>query len=273
MLAHDNKDVEKILLGKGIAFSKKEGDEVDKSKIDRKFRLESNDLTSKFIELVNEIPVSQIELTDKIVRQAEQELKIKFDDSIYIGLADHLNYALKRLKDGEELPNAFLWEIKKYYPKEFQTALNTLETIYYYTKVKPSENEASFIALHFVNAQKINSDNIEKSSINDLTIIRDFISIIQYHYSINLDDTSLNYSRFITHLKFFLHRLQESQRYETEDLQLFKQVAQKYPEAFTCVNKLNVYLKNKMNVTMTTEEQLYFMLHVNRLTERVRKNE
>ncbi|MCM2676374.1 CAT RNA binding domain-containing protein [Alkalicoccobacillus plakortidis] len=127
ILAHDENFVEKVLLGRGLAFGKKErGDEVDQDKVDKIFTLESKELVDSFVHLVGEIPINHLELTNSIVKEAEKELEITFNDSIYIGLTDHINYALHRHRQGEHMRNAFLWEIKKFYPKEFKVALKAL---------------------------------------------------------------------------------------------------------------------------------------------------
>lgn len=267
ILAHDEKMLERVLLGRGIAFSKKEGDEVDRSKIDKIFILESRELVDKFVNLVGEIPTNHLELTNSIVKDAEERLDIKFNDSIYIGLADHINYALYRHKKGEHIQNAFLWEIKKFYPKEYMAALAALEIIFYYEKVKLTEDEASFIALHFVNGQNVEA-NLAYQGNNESAVILDILNIIKFHYNIEIEEDSINYSRFVTHLRFFLQRVNRQARYEAEDNHLFLQVREKYPKAYQCALKINVYLKSKMKVTMTTEEQLYFILHINRLTAR-----
>lgn len=267
ILAHDEKMSERVLLGRGIAFGKKEDDEVDESKIDKIFILESQELVDKFVHLVGEIPTNHLELTDKIVKEAEKQLKVNFNDSIYIGLADHINYALFRFKNGEQIQNAFLWEIKKFYPKEYQVALDMLETIYYYEKVKLSEDEASFIALHFVNGQNTNYD-INLKGINETIIIQDVFNIIKFHYTIEIEEDTLNFSRFVTHLRYFLQRITRQERYGSGENQLFDQVSIKYKKAYQCVLKINSYLIKKLETEMTIDEQLYFILHINRLTDR-----
>lgn len=267
ILAHDEKMAERILLGRGIAFGKKENDKVDETKIDKIFILESQELVDKFVHLVGEIPTNHLELTDKIVKEAENRLHVKFNDSIYIGLADHINYALFRFKNGEQIQNAFLWEIKKFYPNEFQVALDILEIIFYYEKVKLSDDEASFIALHFVNGQNSNYD-LNLNGIKETIIIQDTFNIIKFHYSIDIEENTLNYSRFVTHLRYFLQRITRQERYDADENQLFDQVSTKYVQAYKCVLKINNYLIKKIDIKMTKEEQLYFILHINRLTDR-----
>lgn len=267
IMAHDEKQLEKILLGKGIAFNQREGDEVDQSKIDKIYTLESKELVDRFVNLVGEIPLNHLELTNTIVKEAENELDIKFNDSIYIGLTDHINYALFRAKKGEYIKNAFLWEVKKFYPKEYKVALKALDTIYYYEKVKLTEDEASFIALHFVNGQNL-QPHLDIKGNNENAIILDILNIIKFHFKIEIEEESLNYTRFITHLRYFLQRINNQVRYFSEDDQLFNQAKMNYPETYNCLLRIDAYFKSKMNVSMTMEEQLYFILHINRLTTR-----
>ncbi|WP_064504152.1 BglG family transcription antiterminator LicT [Alkalihalobacillus trypoxylicola] len=267
ILAHDEKSVEKILLGKGIGFGKKEGDEVTEEKVEKIFTLETKELVDSFVNLVHEIPIKHFELTNIIIKEAEKQLNTTFNDSIYIGLTDHINYALFRHKQGEHIRNAFLWEIKKFYPQEYKVALHALETIYYYEKIKLTEHEASFIALHFVNGQNVESD-IDIKGNRENAVILDILNIIKFHFKMEIEEDSINYSRFVTHLRFFLERINGQVRYDSDDNQLFKQVKAKYTDTYQCILKIDAYFQSKMNVSMTTEEQLYFILHINRLTNR-----
>ena len=65
-----------------------------------------------------------MELATKIINDAEESLNYTFDDMTYIGLADHISYALNRYKKGHKITNALLFEIKKFYPKEYAVGGN-----------------------------------------------------------------------------------------------------------------------------------------------------
>ena len=92
----------------------------DKSKIEKIFRIDSKDLQNRFVKLVNDMPANHLELTKKIIDFAEKELNVQFDDSIFVGLADHISFSIKRAKENDQLKNALLWEIKKFYKLEFE---------------------------------------------------------------------------------------------------------------------------------------------------------
>lgn len=60
---------------------------------------------------------------------------------MYITLADHINFAIERQKDGVAIKNALLWEIKKFYNHEFlvgKEALSIIKTslVLLYQKMK-----------------------------------------------------------------------------------------------------------------------------------------
>ena len=94
--------------------------------------------------------------------------------------------------------------------------------------------------------------------------IQDILSIVKYTYNIELNDNSLNYERFVTHLRFFFKRLKDRELAEDKDDFLLKQVKNKYKNAYNCMLKIEKYL----NVELTDEEKLYLTLHIQRVTQR-----
>lgn len=52
---HDENNREIVLMGKGIGFQKKVGDEVAEDKIEKKFVLDSEDEVGKFSELIERV--------------------------------------------------------------------------------------------------------------------------------------------------------------------------------------------------------------------------
>lgn len=266
VLAENDQQLEFILLGKGIAYKKGKNDLVEKEKIDKTFVLSSPLISKQFIELFKEIPINHVELSNKIIKDAEQKLNLTFDDNIYIALADHINYALNRYKKGEKLKNVLLWEIKKFYKKEFDEALVALKTIEYYEGIKFEEDEAGFIALHFVNAEH---DSMEmKQTILATETVEEILKIVKFHYGIEIDDSSLNYSRFLTHIQYFARRLFTKELSYEEDDCLYYEIKERYPEAYDCSCKIANYIFKKFDIMITHEEMLYFMLHINRVTQR-----
>ncbi|MBU5594309.1 PRD domain-containing protein [Amphibacillus sp. MSJ-3] len=267
VLVEDQNKDKKIVLGKGVGFHAKVNDKLDEAKVEQVFVLEDASQEKKLKHMTKFASIEYVDLTRKIIDQAEQDLGVTFNDSVFIGLLDHISYALQRTSQSGHLKNALIWEIKKFYKAEFQAALTALKLIEAEEKVQLSEDEAGFIAMHFVNGQQ--SNVAKKTPMHDAEVIQDILNIIKFHFKMEVDETTVNFSRFIIHMRYFLQRIHDpSERRNTIEPELFIQVYEKYPDTYKCVEKIAVYLKKKLNVTITKEEMFYLMLHINRLTLR-----
>lgn len=266
LLAEDEKQNEVILMGRGIAFQKKNGDPLDETKIEKRFVFDASELNDKFEKLFETVPVKYLELSSFIIEMAQKELQVQLDNSIYIGLTDHISYAISRYEEGQTLRNVLLWEIKKFHPAEFKVALKALEMIEYETKIKMEEDEAGFIAMHFVNAQ--HSGEEMNKTIVVTKMVQDILQIVEYHYQLKLDEDSLSYMRFVTHIRYFARRLFTDTIISEEDDILFEQVKARSPEAYKCAVKVRNYINEFYNKDLTQDEMIYFMLHINRVCSR-----
>lgn len=195
----NNKKEELVVMGRGIAFQKKPGDLVDETKIEKIFALKNNDMSEKFKTLLYEVPVEYIVITEEVIKIASSRLGRKLNDSFYISLTDHLHFAVQRIEKGYEIKNALLWEIKRFYKEEFAIGMETVHLIKDKLGVELPEDEAGFIAMHLVNSDL----NQEMPNIANITkVMQNILNIVKYHYKMEFDEESLNYFRFLTHLKF-----------------------------------------------------------------------
>ena len=96
----DENENEVILLGSGIAFKRKIDDEIPLCSVDKIFSLKKSENKSKFYELISDIPMEYIKLTEEIILMAEEKLEKKLDESLYLLLTDHIHYAVERSKEG-----------------------------------------------------------------------------------------------------------------------------------------------------------------------------
>ncbi|MGF7430845.1 PRD domain-containing protein [Thermoanaerobacterium thermosaccharolyticum] len=190
-------------------------------------------------------------------------LNTKLNDYIYVTLTDHIYNAIKMFDEGLENPNPLIWEIKKFYPKEFQIGLKALEFIEDELNKKLPDDEAGNIALHLINAQINSSFNKVENVAEQTKKIHDILNIVMYTYGITLDEKSISYERFITHLRFFFQRLNKKEQLKEVDDYLFKKVKTKYKKAYDCMLKIEKYLETELS----NEEKLYLTLHIQRVTQ------
>lgn len=253
---------EKIITGRGIGFKKKIGDLVDQSLIEKQFSLTSQELLPKFTELLSEISLEVITVSEIIINYATTSLGQKLQDSIYISLTDHIHYAIERQKQGFFIPNGFLWETKKLYAKEFKIAEYALEIINERLGIKLPEDEAGFITFHIINAQL----NDSMSNIITMTkIMREILHIVKYYFKFEYDEESLTYQRFIVHLKFFAHRMLNNNVTKCHDIALLEIIKHQYQQAFLCTQRVAKHLEQHYDHTLTEDETLYLTIHIERL--------
>ncbi|MEK4854539.1 PRD domain-containing protein [Paenibacillus sp. FSL H7-0756] len=266
LLTKNQKGKEVIVMGRGISFNKVAGDYVDPAKVDKIFLLNENEFTARLTELLNDIPVAHLELASSIVTYASGVLHTELNDNLYLTLTDHIHFALERFEKGIQLKNAMLFEIKRFYRKEFGIGLDALKMIEQTTGLSLGEDEAGFIALHLVNARM---DGTEvRSTIKMTEIVQNILNIVTYHYKVVLDETSLNYSRFLTHLQYFSMRVLKKETNNSGEEFLYNQVRVTYVKAFECVGKINEYLEKSHGQSLSKDEYVYLTIHIQRVTER-----
>lgn len=262
-LVLNNSNHEEIIMGKGVGFGKKENDTIDESKIEKRFVLEDKTSVKAFQELLNRIDIEDIELASDIIQDGEQELGYICNNSILLTLSDHIGFMLKRAKEKILFLTPLEWDIKMIYPNEFKYACSAVKKIRKQTGLDIPEQEAAFIALHFINAHYEGKDMTE--TILSSKIIQNVIDIAKYHYKVEFDETSFNFSRFVTHIRYFVMR-QLHNEIINNDSSLINIIALKYPNDYKCAKKIKEFLEKKYQWEIGNDELLYLSLHLNCLS-------
>ena len=266
----DEKGEEKIVMGRGICFKKKTGEEILPEVVDKTFSLAEGEVSSKFQALIQDIPLEHMELGEEIIAEARRRLGKKLNDMIYISLIDHVHTSIIRFLDGVTVKNVLLWDIRRFYLDEFQIGLWALERIRETCKVELPEDEAGFIALHLANAQM--DQEIMHNMYEITRIMQEVVNIVKYYFQLTFDEDDVYYYRFITHLKFFAKRLVEQKIYTEDDNDdLWEVIRGKYPKAFGCVEKIMQFIQKKYEYGLSKEEQLYLTIHIERVVNKTKQ--
>lgn len=265
VIASDGQGREAVLMGKGIGFGCKAGMELDMGRVEKQFYgLGSGRNAEQLGELLCRIPLEYLTLGIQIAESMQAVLKMPLNDTFVLLISDHVNFAIERYEKGLKRNNALLWETKKFYPDEFQLALDALDIIERETGIRLPEDEAAFLTMHIVNAQYGGSDSLAQDLIQ---VIQDVVNLVRYTYGIELDESSLDYIRFVTHLKFFLSRIFTKETC-TGSEDLYNIVSVMYPRATACTKKIAAYLRQQLSYSLGLEEEGYLILHIEKLTRK-----
>lgn len=261
--AYEESGAEVIVMGRGIGFKKKQGEVVPADQISKIFRIKSRTLAEQFKELLANMPLERVRISDEIISHAKDHLKLKLNQSIYVTLTDHINFAIERVSQGIEPQNALLWEIKRFYPQEFQLGIYALELIQDRLGILLPEDEAGFIALHFVNAE-YGTDIRDAVKFPDQ--MQAIVDIVERDLGILLDESSLHYERFMTHIKFLIQRIYRKELLSSEDRELSLLMQRKYPREYQCSVKVAEYIMQATGSRLSEEEIMYLSVHIRRVT-------
>lgn len=261
IIALDNNKNEIIVDAKGIGFNAKVDSDIDETKFKhlRKFVLENRTI-SDLQTIYNNIPQDIMNLSMQLLEEENAEKKSVDFVSInsVLLLADHINETIKRLENGVYLRNSLTNEIKIFYSTEFRIASIAKEKLID-KNVYLNDDEISFIAIHLIN---LNSNNMN-DTMTSIQIVDDLVNIVRRVMNIELKINTYEYSRFITHLKYFSVRILNRENVNSKyDEKLASFVKENYKKAYICSNIIKKYIKEKYDYEITEDEVIYLTLHL-----------
>ena len=261
VISEENQE-EVILMGRGLAFGRKVGQEIPDELIEKKYVLSENRR-----QLLMELPAEVMEMSDKIISFARKKLQKKLKDTAFLAMADHIHGVLLRLEDDIYLKNFLMWDIKRFFPIEFEVGQYAKQLLSAYVSKELPDDEAAFMALTLVNAELENGDGTAR----DLTMMmEEIMTIVKYSLEISLDEEDIYLERFMTHLKFFCERvLTDRGHCDLEDNEMFDLLKCKYPLAYETTRKIAEFLKQTRNYQTSEDEQLYLTIHLSRMKRRM----
>lgn len=264
VLTLDDLGQEKVVCGRGIAYKKRIGDTVPESAVNKVFVASDQAERQKLITLLSNIPLEHIQVAGSIVEMLKSQLSKNLSDSLLINISDHIHTAIDRFLGGVTVSNNLLWDIKRYYNTEYQLGLRALDIIENELKVRLPNDEAGFIALHIVNAEM---DEANLAQVYQITqVIQELCNLVRYHFTIEFNEESTDYYRFVTHLKFLARRLMEAKQHEDHVSDgLFPILTQKYSETYRCVQRISSFVSKKYGYDLSEDEQIYLMIHIERV--------
>lgn len=262
VLAHDDGGREVILRGLGIGFKKHPGDLVPARNVERIYAMRSPEHSSRLSKLLSDVPPEFLDVSTEIIETAEKQLGRRLSENVYITLTDHICFAVERMRNGITYPNQLLWEITNFYPTEYALGDQALDIIERRLGFRLARDEAGFIALHLVNAE---IDGRMSDMVRITQFIRTIIEIVESYYDCKLDEQSLDYGRFITHLKFLGQRMTQNRYTPEDDNEFQSMVARRYRSDYECALQIREHLQESFDICLPPEEITFLTVHLHRL--------
>lgn len=255
----DEEGKEIIIMGRGLGFQKKAGQEVAEDGIEKIFRLESKDVRERFKDLLANMPLEYIQVSADIISYARKNLNTKLSQNVYLTLTDHIGFAIERFKDGMDFSNALYREIKRFYPQEFGIGMHALCLIEERTGIRLPDDEAASIAIHLVDAE---FDIKVRDTWAMTNMIQDMMQILEGSLYLPPED-SLYRDRLASNLKFLAHRMLLLPPVEGREDEVFREFVRNHcSREYELAEKVKNHVKEQYGCEMTGEEQIYLALQL-----------
>lgn len=259
VICKDGKGVELIAMGKGIGFGNVPKD-IPLSKIERTFY----DVSPQYKEFLPDLPAEMLEFSAKLLEIARSELTYDLSPNLVIALADHINFAIERAKKNIRVKMPAVYDVKQSFPVEYRIGEYAVRRVRKEFKVYLPEEEVVGIAMGLLNGRKEGTQDETKILVEDEDMLEDITKIVEaWFYAIDRD--SFSYSRYATHMLYLFQRIHSGNTIESDNLQMHQEVREKFPKLAECTDEIAVHIEEKWRCTVSDEERLYIMLHVNRI--------
>ena len=260
----DDRGQEAVVMGRGLGFQVKPGTELNLDAAEKIFRMESQEQVLKLQNLISRIPAGLLELCTHIVDYAGATLGRRLNQSIYLTLTDHIQFAIERCRQNQNLHNALLTEVRVFYPEEYTIGCYALEQISRKMDLNLPVDEAASIALHLVNAEYDRSMN---ATMRAAQVLQPMVDLLTKDESLQLNRSGLRYNELIVHLKFMAMEAFTSLE-AGGDLPLpDRAYLEKMPEAWSCAKRICDYLSKESGKTISGPEAACLAICIQRAVE------
>lgn len=144
VIAENGKGQEIVAIGKGLGYRKCQDDNILPHEVAKTYLLMNS--SNYLFHTLEEIPYEIIELTQKIIDVAQEDLNSKYNVNLVVALADHINFSINQYKVGFSLPVLVNEEVRRFYREEYAVGKKAIKLINETLHVELAKEEAASIA-------------------------------------------------------------------------------------------------------------------------------
>lgn len=264
-LALDDAGDEVVIFGNGVGFPSMPYELEDASRVRQVFR--SVDASS--YAALSSITESVMQAALDIVEDASSCIASKLSPNVALTLADHLQFAVERVRRGICLTNPLADEIAFVYPLETAVGRRGLKTVRVRTGVALPNGEAASIGIHLVNAEV--GDGEDAKSMSDVMtstrVIERVVTAMECQLGMTVDRSSYNYVRFVMHLRYLIVRLLNNEGASDSRTQvgLLAVLAADDADTYRRAKAVANVIAQEIEHEVCDDELLYLFMYIKRL--------
>lgn len=250
-----------VALGKGVCHTPV-GQELDLDLVDHTFY----DVDPRYIDLMRDLPADCLRLSAHVADAARSLLPYELSPNIDIALADHISFAIKRLREGLMVQAPLAYDIRQNYPLEYKIAEYALRRVKAELGVELPRSETAGIAMCLINGAYDAAGTAQEPNKDEL--LENIAVLVEGMMGVTVDREGFGYARFATHVRYLLSRAETGESIATENSGLYPALAEASPETAACADAISTLIRKTYGRSITEEERLYLILHINRICAR-----
>lgn len=264
VLCVDSSGNQVVALGKGLAQCAV-GQKVDLDLVDHTFY----DVDPRYVELMKDLSLDCLEISAQIVNVAKGMLSYGLSPNIEVAMADHLQFAIQRMRDHIYLSAPLSYDLQQNYPLEYKIAQWSIELIKQTLGISLPRNEVSGIAMCLINGaySSPGATQSESAKTQD-TLIEQIVALVESNMQVSVNRDGFGFARFATHMQYLISRVSSGETIATENSDMYDMASKGNRTASACVDAIDALISGTYKQPLTDEEKLYLILHINRICSR-----
>lgn len=254
----DNREY--LLIGKGIGFGRKISQRMEAPEGSTVYSLHEQTQRGTAAELVKGMDPVCLEIAEQILKESEKVFG-KIDWAILFPMADHIAFAVKRIRNGEQISNPLTGDIRALFHMEYKIAESVGPVLKEKLDAEIDEHEIGYIALHIHSA--IEDENVALS-MQIARTVRECIQLVENETGMRIDVMSLSYNRLMNHVRYMVARAVKGEKLK---LNMNDYMSEKFPDAFRLASIVCGHLEKYLKRPMDEVETGYLAMHIQRVSE------
>ncbi|MDO4325474.1 MAG: PRD domain-containing protein [bacterium] len=251
---------EYMIMGKGAGFGKKVAERVEARPEDTVYSLQKNTERGDARELARTISPVCLEIANEILNEAEKTFK-KIDRSIFFPMADHIEFAVKRIKNREQISNPLTDDIRVLFHMEYKVAQQIQPILREKLGIEIEDDEVGYVALHIHSAIE---DEKVSQAMQTAMAVRECISLVEEEAGRKIDIMSLSYNRLMNHVRYMVER---TVRGEKLKLNMNDYMKIKFPDSYQMAESVCKKISKSIHCELDSVEIGYLALHIERVLD------
>lgn len=263
---HTETNKEYLIMGKGIGFGRKVSERMEARKEDVIYSLQESTERGEARKLAASINPVYLEIADEVLTIAEKEFNT-IDRNVIFPLADHIEYAVKRIINHEQISNPLTDDIRVLFYKEFKVAMSVRDILKKHIDVEIDDDEIGYIALHIHSA--IQDENVSQA-MQMARVVRECITLVEEAIGKPIDVMSLSYNRLMNHVRNMVARVINKEELK---LNMNDYMSIKFPDAFIMAKYICSQVEKMMKCSLSDVEIGYLAMHIERVASEEQEQE